>query len=249
MKRFGTSQNHHQTKQSEAASDEPLRPSVESESTPASTATSDPRETPPSRELPPKKKLVSTFFFSFFLTVFLLLAVGFLLLNLWGIRLLNVETGSMEPQLPVNSLILVRSTPPEDIHSNDIITYVLDENGVLATHRVTLVHRSSRTFITKGDANNTEDPPVSWDQLVGKVVAHVPGIGGFFKTLTSPGNRVILIVLLAVLVAGAFAWDFLKGKRKQRKDAFALASKPASTTALSREDHTDQKNDPPPTSS
>ncbi len=171
-----------------------------------------------------KKKMASTFIFAFVLTVFLMLGAAFLILNAVGFSLLNVETGSMEPNLPVGSLIFVKSVPPEEIKSGDVITFALNEDGVLATHRVKFVRSNSRTFITRGDANNTDDPPVSWDQLVGKVITHVPGIGFAFQFMTSPDNRVVIIIILAVMVVLAFSWDFIMTRVFKRKKKQAEVS-------------------------
>ena len=76
--------------------------------------------------------MASTFIFAFVLTVFLMLGAAFLILNAVGFSLLNVETGSMEPNLPVGSLIFVKSVPPEEIKSGDVITFALNEDGLLA---------------------------------------------------------------------------------------------------------------------
>ena len=134
-----------------------------------------------------------------------------------GFTLLNVETGSMQPELPVNSLIFVQRVDPEEISQGDIITFVLNENGVLATHRVREVNSASRTFITKGDANNTADAPVMWDNVVGKVRFKIPKIGGLFEKITSVKNRPVVIAIIACLVVGMFVSDEMVKKKRSNK--------------------------------
>ncbi len=181
------------------------------------------------------RSIISWSVFTFFLTILLLIAIGFIILNAKGYRILNVETGSMEPNLPVNSLIFVKPTPPEEIQAGDIITYTMNENGVLATHRVKFIRKSSRQFVTRGDANNTDDPAISWDNVVGKVVLHIPGIGGVFQTLTAPENRGTIILSMAALVVVVFAWDYIMGRRKRKRLA-------ARTEASAVDSSADEKN-------
>ncbi len=164
-------------------------------------------------------ELVLNFFFYFFLTIFVIISVALVLLNFFGFILLNVETGSMQPELPVNSLVFVQKIEPEKIEQGDIITFVMNKDGVLATHRVKEINKSSRTFTTKGDANNTDDPPVLWDNVVGVVRFKIPGIGAVFGAVTSAGNRPFVIAVIACLVAGMFARDFVKKYRKKKKSA------------------------------
>ena len=60
------------------------------------------------------------------------------------------------------------SFPPK---KGDIITF---HNGdTVVTHRV--VKKEKDIFITKGDANKTEDPvPAEASQIIGRVVFHLP---------------------------------------------------------------------------
>ena len=68
-------------------------------------------------------ELISNFLFSFFFTFFAIIAVGQVGLKLFGFNMLNVETGSMEPVLPVNTLVFVQSAEPETIKEGDVISF------------------------------------------------------------------------------------------------------------------------------
>lgn len=77
----------------------------------------------------------------------------------FGYGLCYVETGSMEPVLPVGSIILVKSVKDTaNIEVGEIVTFY-DVSGRRVTHRI-----KSRVeidgeimYITKGDNNNVED--------------------------------------------------------------------------------------------
>ena len=45
---------------------------------------------------------------------------------------------------------------------------------------------SGGTYVTKGDANNSKDEPISKEQIVGKVVKIIPGFGIIRKTILNP---------------------------------------------------------------
>lgn len=102
-------------------------------------------------------------------------------------RMYNVISGSMEPELPVGSLIYVRESEPEEVEEEDIIAFFsFTEEDSIITHRVIKNNVVSGTFTTKGDANSEEDPtPVPYDNYIGKVVLKIPYLGKAMTLLTS----------------------------------------------------------------
>ena len=101
-----------------------------------------------------KSSFISDFIFAFVLTIFVLLTVIMLGTKLLGYHMLTVDSGSMEPNIPEDSLIFVKDTDPSTLQEDDVITFTIDENGTLATHRIVMVQTAKRCFITKGDAND-----------------------------------------------------------------------------------------------
>ena len=73
-----------------------------------------------------------------------------------GYKPVVVLSGSMEPTYPVGSLIYYKAASFEDIKENDAITFRVDDD-TLVTHRVIVKNEISQTFVTKGDANPTND--------------------------------------------------------------------------------------------
>lgn len=114
-------------------------------------------------------KLSREFYFSFITAFIAVIAILFVIIKAMGWNLFSVDSGSMAPAYPVDSLVIVQDIEPEQIQVGDVITYVLNEDGVLVTHRVVQIDAANRKFITQGDANNTQDAPVLWDNVVGKV--------------------------------------------------------------------------------
>lgn len=152
---------------------------------------------------------LSTFFVALVVIIALLLLVGRLL----GIHLFNVESGSMSPAYPAGSLIVVTGTDPGDIEEGDVITYVMNKEGMVVTHRVVSVDVENRTFKTKGDANNVEDAvPVAWDNMVGKVMFGVPAMGSALAVMTAEENRNVMIGIIAGLLILSLVIDISKKK-------------------------------------
>lgn len=84
--------------------------------------------------------------------------------NIFGYTYFVVKTGSMSGSLEVNDIIFVKLT--QDVKRHDIISYV-DDKGNIITHR--LVRIVGDKLIAQGDANNTEDDPITKDRVIGVV--------------------------------------------------------------------------------
>lgn len=110
--------------------------------------------------------------------------------DLFGYTIFSVATGSMQPTLDVNDIIIIKIT--DDIKVGDIITFKQDNDFI--THRV--ISNNKDTFITKGDYNNTSDNPIDLDKVVGKLVCKIPSIGVVGDILLTPKVFVSLIVTL-----------------------------------------------------
>ena len=112
--------------------------------------------------------------------------------------------GSMEPAIPVGSLISLETVPASRIRANDVVT-LRSDNGVVITHRV--VHAvqlpDGLFFEVKGDANTASDPAlVPARAVLGRVAMHLPWAGYLAAML---GTASGLISLLALLAAGLVA--------------------------------------------
>lgn len=175
------------------------------------------------RKLNPRTKHMAEtagdFLSAFVTAVVVFMAAILVTVKLLGWNLFSVSSDSMSPQYPIYTLVLVRQAEPEEIKAGDVITYVFNEKGVLVTHRVTKNHAENQTFITKGDANNCEDAPVRWENMVGKVVLGIPFLGGPLSFLTAEKHRSAVIAVCVGISAFSLAWDVLneKSRKKSKK--------------------------------
>ncbi len=117
----------------------------------------------------------------------------------FGVRFMAVKTPSMEPELPVGCLVAVKQVEFDEINIGDDITYVFDNSSTTVTHRV--IDIDEKGYITtKGLSNNTADAPISYDNVVGKVIFSVNYVGKWFMLLTTTSGKIIVVSIVAVIM-------------------------------------------------
>lgn len=113
----------------------------------------------------------------------------------------TVLSGSMQRDIPVGSLIIVKSLPPDQLQPGDDITYLRDA-GTVITHRIVEVSENwdengGRAFVTQGIENPMPDEkPVHQANVVGKVVQVLPGVGLVLSYIGSHLKWVLLLMAL-----------------------------------------------------
>lgn len=112
-------------------------------------------------------------------------------INFFGYTIFQVITGSMSNTIEVKDIVIVKIT--KDIDENDIITFKNGKNFV--THRV--IELDNEKVLTKGDANNKADDPISKDDIVGKVIFIIGNVAVWINVLKTP--QVIIAILFTVL--------------------------------------------------
>lgn len=111
-------------------------------------------------------------------------------------QVFRVITGSMEPEIPIGSIVYVQSTPAKDVVTGDVIAF-RSGNRVI-THRVVMNDVVEGKFSTKGDANPVEDENrVDYGELIGVVVRHYPHLGEFLVFYSNPIGKIYLFLFVA----------------------------------------------------
>ncbi len=138
--------------------------------------------------------------------------------RLIGLQVFHVVSPSMEPTYSVGDLLYVKSVDPDSVKVGDPITFVLNENLVVATHRVVAIDSENRQFTTKGDANQTEDAaPVHFNNLIGVPVFSIPLLGFVSAYIQNPPGMYIAIGFGVVLLTAVFLPDVLAKKSEKQK--------------------------------
>lgn len=132
--------------------------------------------------------------------------------RLAGIKTYVVISGSMEPAIPVGSLVYSKTVEPLTLETGDVIVFYSSkaaEGGgntseiIPITHRVVLNDTTAGEITTKGDANEQNDvSKVIYNNVEGKVIFHIPHLGYIGAPLSSTMGKVafILIVLAGYLL-------------------------------------------------
>lgn len=124
-----------------------------------------------------------------------------------------VLSGSMEPTIAVNDLIIIKEQT--NYNKDDIITYIDDEN-TLITHRLIKIEDNKVT--TKGDANNVLDPTFDKEQIKGKVIAIIPKAGYIIIFMQNPLCVVTVVVIAFILMERSYS----KEKETKSEDLEAI---------------------------
>lgn len=171
-------------------------------------------------KIPPKVKKMLDKLSTWLVTLIVICAVFLMGSRLLGYQVYNVVSPSMEPTYSVGDLIYVKDVDPDAVRVGDPITFVLNEDLVVATHRVIKVDAEKRLFYTKGDANDTADAaPVHFNNLLGVPKFSIPFLGYVSDFIQHPPGMYIALALGVALLAVVFLPDLLKKKSKDAEQS------------------------------
>lgn len=134
----------------------------------------------------------------------------------FGYDIFDVVSGSMEPELPVGSVVYSRPVSAPDVEQGDVI--VFRQGDATITHRVVENRKVEGLFITRGDANPVEDlDPVPYEDLVGRVEHHIPVVGRAMMIYTSGVGKIyVLGIALCGLMFNVLA-GLIRDRRADRE--------------------------------
>lgn len=110
--------------------------------------------------------------------------------SIFGYRFYTVLTNSMVPQKDgpkdgfyAGDVVIMKMMDGEKVQKGDIVTFPVGDSGQrYLTHRVVdkrteLNGEPGDYVVTKGDANESNDPPLEAKKIIGKVIFSVPKMG------------------------------------------------------------------------
>lgn len=165
-------------------------------------------------------------------------------LTLFGYRFYYVLTGSMEPEIRKDSLIVAKETAFEDLKVGDVISFIShdpDIEGMINSHEIFSIDTNDEGIVeitTKGTANPMPDEyKVYKEDIMGRVVYTSYHIGKAFEILSNrtvsfcvtvlPIAIIVLINLIDLFVIINTPEKVLNAK--DEKDKQANSSDPADT--------------------
>ena len=105
-----------------------------------------------------------------------------------------VLSGSMEPEMGINDLIIVCQSDAYAV--GDVVVY------------------QTGSVVTKGDANNATDEPISPSDISGKVIGCLPGAGLVVEFMQSWPGMLLVIGAALLLLEMSFQRERSRGERE-----------------------------------
>lgn len=128
--------------------------------------------------------------------------------NVFGYQIFRVSSGSMEPELLVGDVIIVKDTQPQDVQLGDVVTYKGEQgdlDGKFITHKVIATPKyvdGEYCFETQGIAEGTIPDPLWYeDQLVGVYVCKIPFIDKMYNFFLQPYGLIAFVLVIVALFA------------------------------------------------
>ena len=112
--------------------------------------------------------------------------------------------------------IYVKKVDPQTIKVGDDITFILNEDLVIATHRVVRIDAEKQHFYTKGLANEIEDSdPVHFNNVIGVPKFSIAKLGYVSNFIQNPPGTYITIGFGVLLILIVFLPDIISKKEKE----------------------------------
>jgi signal peptidase len=146
--------------------------------------------------------------------------------SIFGYRFYTVLTPSMEPELSVGDLVIVKLANADDISVGDVITFnpSADSDAYL-THRVTekledYDGTGITCFKTKGDANESEDGfLIESSRVIGTAGAHIPKLGYIIRFVQLKWYFVIPLAVMIMVFFGLMRIYFSDGEETEEEQS------------------------------
>ena len=153
-----------------------------------------------------------------------------------GYECYNVISPSMTPVYDVGDLIYVKEVDPYTIQPGDVITFIVNEDLVIGTHRVVRVDTEKKYFYTKGDANEIEDAePVHFNNVIGVPQFSIPKLGYVSDFVQNPPGMYITVAVGIVLIFLVFLPDIIGKKKPSAEEDPEIAAAQTAIDAANEE--------------
>lgn len=124
-----------------------------------------------------------------------------------------VLSGSMEPELPVGSMVFVHDVDPSALQEGDNVTFYRSD-GAVVTHQIFEIDQEAKEIGTQGIANKKSDGSIAHDaqktafsQIIGVPILCIPYLGYVNAYCTTPPGLYIVVVLAALLLIASVLLD------------------------------------------
>lgn len=158
---------------------------------------------------------ICNFLMSIIIVIMVVIAGLLFVPRIFGYETFAVISGSMEPNIPVGSIVYSKECTMDDLQVGDSITFKLSDNTIV-THRIYQIDNDG-LITTKGDANEVEDATkISIDNIIGKVGFTLPFLGYISVYAKTPlGIAMACAVIFVILLLNFIPDIFSKENQKE----------------------------------
>lgn len=136
-----------------------------------------------------------------------------------------VLTGSMEPNIMVNDVVITKKVDADKLKVGDVITFKSTDArfyGMVITHRIIEKYQDPATgkytYRTKGDNNNVADNALVLDEnIFGKVILKIPKLGYVQYFLARQGGWIFVILIPCLVVVSCDILKLIKAVGRKTK--------------------------------
>lgn len=137
-------------------------------------------------------------------------------ISIFGISFFNMKSNAMKPELGKNDFIIVKEDKNKALETGDIIAYRVNRNIKINKIFYIQIDDGKIAYVTKSNQNYYPDnEKIKKEQIIGKVVAHVPILGFFTNILESKITS--LIVILILVLKFLYNKEIYKRKRQRKR--------------------------------
>ena len=118
-----------------------------------------------------------------------------------GYKMYVIVSGSMQPELDIGDIVIVKIANPEDLKKDDIISFRKGQSVI--THRIAEVVKTDEKleFVTRGDNNNTNDKDtVLSKEIEGIVINKIQNIGRIVLVLRDKTLIIIIVLIYYIFI-------------------------------------------------
>lgn len=164
------------------------------------------------------KGIITIFLFMVLVIVILQRASGNKI-SFIGYQMYSIVSESMAPKYLIGDVIIDKELKPNEYNVGDDITYYGtkgDMKGLVVTHRIIEKEQKDGKyyFITKGIANDYEDPEINEDNILGKVIYHTTLLSFVGKLMTN----IYIYYFLFVTAGVCFFYSIIRSFILVKKD-------------------------------
>jgi signal peptidase len=164
-----------------------------------------------------KNKIENNIFYKIFKAILYIIVVLILIviivqkvtknnLSVGGYRMFVIVSESMKGEYDIGDVLISKSVNSDEIKVGDNVTYLGKEGSfkdLIITHKVIDINeRDGKTYyITKGLANEIEDPEIEYSQIYGKVIYKFFTLSILAKLLNNNVIYYIIFVIVAIIMS------------------------------------------------